>query len=114
MDDLVTLARRWSRRRFLLGVAVLGVAAGCSLLTSRAWQPTRVPRIGFLATGARPGRQLMIDGLLEGLHERGYEEGRNILIEYRFSDEGQQPPARARGRAARRPGRPHRRLRYPG
>jgi len=78
-----------SRRRFLqrsLAVAGLGLLAGCGQ-ASLFWRPTRVPRIGFLATGARPGRLFMIDGLLEGLRERGYEEGRDFTIEYRFSDD---------------------------
>ncbi len=67
-----------------LALAGLGLLSGCGALPWQGRQ--KVPRIGFLATGARPGRQFMIDGLLEGLRERGYEEGRNILIEYRFSD----------------------------
>jgi putative ABC transport system substrate-binding protein len=78
-----------SRRRFVqwgLAVAALGLLAGCGPV-SLPWQPTRIPRIGFLATGARPNRQFIIDGLLEGLHEHGYEEGRNLDIEYRFSDD---------------------------
>jgi putative ABC transport system substrate-binding protein len=45
-----------------------------------------VPRIGFLAVGSREGRAFLIEGFLQGLRERGYVEGRNIVIEYRFSE----------------------------
>src|SRR5215212_1725464 len=77
------------RRRILqssLALASLGLLVGCGQ-GSLPWQSVPVPRIGFLATGARPNRQFIIDGLLEGLREHGYEEGRNITIEYRFSDD---------------------------
>jgi putative tryptophan/tyrosine transport system substrate-binding protein len=50
-------------------------------------QPAKVPRIGFLGTGPREGRAFMIEALLQGLHEHGYVEGQNLLIEYRFSDD---------------------------
>src|SRR5687767_4925609 len=77
------------RRHFLrssLALTSLGLLVGCGQ-ASLPWRPARAPRIGFLATGARPSRQFIIDGLLEGLHEHGYEEGRNLTIEYRFSDD---------------------------
>ncbi|HEY7139660.1 MAG TPA: ABC transporter substrate-binding protein [Methylomirabilota bacterium] len=45
-----------------------------------------VPRIGFLGVGTRENRAFLIDGLLQGLRERGYVEGQNIVIEYRFSE----------------------------
>src|SRR5215207_2084974 len=86
MDRLVDSVRHPSRRHVLLGLAGLSVAAGGGLLAYRAVQPARVPLIGFLGTGARAGRAFMIDGLLDGLRERGYEDGRNIRFEYRFSD----------------------------
>ena len=82
-------SRTLPRRRLIqgsLGLAGLGLLSGCRQ-ASLFWQPARVPRIGFLATGARPSRQFIIDGLLEGLREHDYEEGRNITIEYRFSDD---------------------------
>src|SRR5262245_11139247 len=56
-----------------------------------AWEASdlraaNVPRIGFLAVGTREGRAFVIEGFLRGLREHGYVEGRNILIEYRFSE----------------------------
>ena len=77
-----------SRRQLLQGGMV---AAGFSLLSGREviGQPAaNIPRIGFLAVGSREGfRTLLIEGLLQGLRERGYIEGQNIVIEYRFSED---------------------------
>jgi ABC-type uncharacterized transport system substrate-binding protein len=75
-------------------------AAGFSLLSGReaAGQPaTKIPRIGFLAVGPREGfRTLLLEGLLQGLREHGYVEGRNLVIEYRFSgDRNDRLPALA-------------------
>jgi len=77
-----------SRRQLLQGGVV---AAGFSLVSGRevAGQPAaNAPRIGFLAVGSREGfRTVLIEGLLRGLRERGYIEGQNIVIEYRFSED---------------------------
>ena len=79
--------RSYSRRQFLQGGVVL---TGLSLLSARpvaGQQAAKVPRIGFLAVGSREGRAFMIEGFLQGLGERGYVEGQNIVIEYRFSED---------------------------
>jgi putative ABC transport system substrate-binding protein len=50
-----------------------------------AAQPTRIPRIGYLAGFAeanRPG--LQVEAFRRGLRELGYIEGENILVEYRY------------------------------
>jgi putative ABC transport system substrate-binding protein len=76
-----------SRRQILRAGVFL---AGFSLLSGRqvqGQQSAKVPRIGFLAVGSREGRAFMIKGFLQGLREHGYVEGRNIVIEYRFSED---------------------------
>jgi hypothetical protein len=69
------MMRSHSRRQFLQSGVVL---IGSSLLSGResaAQQAGKVQRIGFLGVGSREGRSFMIEGLLQGLRERGYVEG---------------------------------------
>jgi len=47
-------------------------------------QPTKIPRVGFLRTDPPP--QAYIDAFEQGLRQRGYTLGRNVLVEYRFGD----------------------------
>jgi ABC-type uncharacterized transport system substrate-binding protein len=59
-------------------------------LSAEAQQPSgKVPRIGFLDSGSASDLQntLGLDALRQGLHELGYVEGQNIIIDYRY-DEG--------------------------
>jgi putative ABC transport system substrate-binding protein len=49
-----------------------------------AAQPTKISRVGFLRTDRPP--QTYIDAFEQGLRDRGYTPGKNILIEYRFAD----------------------------
>jgi putative ABC transport system substrate-binding protein len=50
-------------------------------------QPAQVPRIGVLSLAPAPERDQAL--FREGLRERGYVEGQNILIEYRWAAAGQ-------------------------
>jgi putative tryptophan/tyrosine transport system substrate-binding protein len=55
-------------------------------VSAGAQQPGKVPRIGYL-TGATPDGQLhRIEAFRQGLRELGYEEGKNIVIEYRYAE----------------------------
>jgi putative ABC transport system substrate-binding protein len=46
---------------------------------AEAQRPTRVPRIGVLSTGTGA----FLDELRQGLRDLGYQEGKNILVEFR-------------------------------
>jgi putative ABC transport system substrate-binding protein len=52
---------------------------------SKAQQPAKIPRIGFLITSPYvfPAR---IEAFRQGLREHGYVEGKNILIEWRYTE----------------------------
>ena len=53
-------------------------------LAATAQQPGKVYRIGYLGTNPPPADWW--DALLDGLRERGYSEGRNLVFERRFSE----------------------------
>ena len=63
---------------------LLGGAAATWPLASHA-QP-KIPRIGFMGNSSAALEANLIDAFREGLRELGYEEGRNIVIEYRWAD----------------------------
>ena len=68
------------RRKF---IAILGGMAVWPIAT-RAQHAQRMPRIGYLMDRSGPG--LFDEGFLSGLREHGYEVGRSIAIEYRWTD----------------------------
>jgi len=71
------------RREFI----TLGGAAAWRPRAASAQQP-KVPRIGYLVTGSLqfPEGRMFVDAFQQGLHERGYVEGQNIVIEFRAAD----------------------------
>ncbi len=52
-------------------------------------QAGKVHRIGFLREGQPP--QSYVDAFQQGLRERGYVDGRNVVVEYRFGSLDQLP-----------------------
>ena len=52
----------------------------------QAQQPMNVPRIGFLITSSPSAIAPRMDMFLQGLHDHGYIEGKNIIIERRFAN----------------------------
>jgi putative tryptophan/tyrosine transport system substrate-binding protein len=73
------------RREF---IGLLGGAAATWPLVVRAQQAQRMPRIGVLASLAEadPDMQARLDGFRHGLRALGWVEGRNIHIDYRYTD----------------------------
>ena len=52
-----------------------------------AQQPTKVPRIGYLAPTFPSSAPVRREALRQGLRELGYVEGKNIVIEWRFAED---------------------------
>src|SRR5579859_2739598 len=66
----------------LLTLAMLIV--GGVLALTHAQQPTKIPRIGFVAP---QGRSLpLFDAFQKGLADVGYVDGKNIVLESRFAE----------------------------
>jgi putative ABC transport system substrate-binding protein len=57
-------------------------------LAAAAQQPGKIRRIGFLSGIAPPAtiQSAPLGGFLEGMQELGYVEGRDFVVEWRFSD----------------------------
>ena len=67
-------------------MTLLGGAAAAWPLAARAQPSGKTYRIGFLGPGSYAERKRDIDALQTGLRRLGYEEGKNIVIEYRWAD----------------------------
>ena len=75
-----------TRRKLLvaLGLVSLTVPFG-----TFAQQPSKVRRIGFLATRSRSTASdpdIFYDAFVQGMRELGYIEGKNLAIEWRFAE----------------------------
>src|SRR5450759_4639505 len=69
------------RREF---ITMLGGAVGAWPLVAHAQQ--KIHRVGFMGNSTAALEANLVDAFREGLRELGYEEGRNIVIEYRWAD----------------------------
>ena len=65
-------------------ITLLGGAAVWSV-SARAQQPT-MPVIGWLGARSPGESESVIDAFRQGLNKTGYEEGRNLLVAYRWAD----------------------------
>jgi putative tryptophan/tyrosine transport system substrate-binding protein len=80
------------RREFM---TLLGGAAATWPLAAHA-QQAKMPLIGFLATGTPSAWAPFVTAFREGLREVGYEDGRNVAIEFRWAEgQGGRLPALA-------------------
>jgi putative tryptophan/tyrosine transport system substrate-binding protein len=70
------------RREFI--AALSGVAAGWPI-AARAQQPA-MPVIGFLKNTTAGASTLQVAAFGQGLNEMGFEEGRNLAVEYHYAD----------------------------
>ncbi len=70
------------RRRIVLFLLATIIAA--SVQPVAAQQPTKVPRIGWLGSGSPAASRA--EAFRQGLRERGYVEGQNLVIEWRHAE----------------------------
>jgi putative ABC transport system substrate-binding protein len=73
-----------NRRESIAAVIALGAAAGS--IGSFAQQQSKVWRVGFLALYSTSEIVQHTAAFLKALHELGYVEGKNLVVEWRFAD----------------------------
>src|SRR5262249_30596326 len=78
----------WMRRREF--IAALGGAAVWPVVAEA--QPARIARIGFLDLAPASAWTNEVAAFRAGLRDLGYEEGKNIVIEFRWADNVDQLP----------------------
>ena len=72
-------------RNTVIGFALTTLLLALSYSVS-AQQPTKTPRIGYIATAFPSSTPARIEAFRQGLRQLGYVEGKNIVIEYRYAE----------------------------
>jgi putative tryptophan/tyrosine transport system substrate-binding protein len=91
-----------TRREFIM---LIGGAAAAWPLAARAQQPERMRRVGVLMGLAEddPETKARLTGFRQGLEKRGWSEGHNVRIDYRFAPAGAQAQVLAKELVALQP-----------
>lgn len=81
-----TIQKRPRRRNWVRLFAVAIALTVCGAV-AQAQQPTKVPRIGFVTPIGDPNTPgPLVEAFRQGLRDLGYIEGKNILVEYRYTE----------------------------
>ena len=72
-----------ARRRFPAGTGAVLLAAPLAV-EAQEQKARKVYRIGFLRAGQPP--KPWVEAFQQGLRERGYVDGQNVVVEFRFTD----------------------------
>src|SRR5262245_47156230 len=80
LDCGFPIERSKSKKGFCLALVALLMTLS---FAADAQQPGKVYRVGYLS--ARLGIDSMAEGFRQGLRDRGYVEGQNLVIEWRFA-----------------------------
>jgi putative ABC transport system substrate-binding protein len=75
------MRRRQFARLGVAGAALVGIPT-----SSRAQQPQRLPRIGWLWPGHSTGNPQEAAGFQQGLKEHGYIDQQNVIVDFRFGE----------------------------
>ena len=76
-------------------------AADCDCWDRRPQQSAKIPRIGILELASPAASASQFKAFQQGLHELGYVEGKNVILEYRFADGKLDRATRTRSRLGR-------------
>jgi ABC-type uncharacterized transport system substrate-binding protein len=57
-----------------------------TVFSAQAQQVTNIPRIAYLTASTHSSMSARVEALRQGLREHGYEERKNIVIEWRFAE----------------------------
>jgi putative tryptophan/tyrosine transport system substrate-binding protein len=68
-------------------ILTLGAMLLALSFSTEAQQPTKIPRIGYLATAPASAITARVKAFRQGLRELGYVEGKNIVIEQRYAED---------------------------
>jgi putative tryptophan/tyrosine transport system substrate-binding protein len=71
------------RREF---ITLLGGATAAWPLAARAQQAAKVYRLGQLSGGTAASRIPLLAAFMRGMHDFGYVEGQNLVIEHRYAE----------------------------
>ena len=71
------------RREFL---TIVGGTVALRPLVARAQQLGKLPTIGYLGANSASAQSEWTAAFVQGLHELGWTEGRNVTIEYRWAE----------------------------
>jgi ABC-type uncharacterized transport system substrate-binding protein len=73
-------------RRIVVFICLLLTVLLATGVSSQAQHPKKVPRIGYLTAASLSAIATRTAAFRQGLHELGYVEGKNIVIEWRSSE----------------------------
>jgi len=69
-----------------VSVLAFGAMLFALYFPAEAQQPGKIPRIGFLGNSTAALEENLVEPFRQGLHDLGYVEGKNILVEYRWAE----------------------------
>jgi putative tryptophan/tyrosine transport system substrate-binding protein len=86
IDSVVGNRKSKIQNRKLVGILALVVAFGTCGAGASAQQTGKIFRIGFLDNSTASGIAVLLEAFRQELRKLGWIEGKNIAIEYRFSE----------------------------